>query len=125
MRSSPPMRWKGKTMTTYSLQPHEQLPQFNKLIAELLRGKLQRNTFQSWEIEILLDIEGCDLRDSNRRETLRRYQKAANRFLEKGGTHLLRLSEYLDKNRRAAVARKTARVIELVSPQFERRSAVS
>lgn len=96
-------------MNTRVLEPHDQLPQFNKLIADLLRGKLQRNTFQPWEIEILLDIEACDLKDANRRETLRRYQRAANRFLERGGKHMLRLSEYLDKNRKAAEARKVAR----------------
>lgn len=94
-------------------EPHELLPQFNKLLSELLRGKLQRNTFQPWEIEILLDIEACDLRDSNRRETLRRYQKAANKFLEKGGPHLLKLSEYLERNRRAAAARKASRTLVL------------
>jgi hypothetical protein len=96
-------------MTGQTLEPHDQLHQFNKLITDLLRGKLQRNTFQTWEIEILLDIEGCDLKDANRRETLRRYQRAANRFLDRGGKHLLRLSEYLEKNRVAAHARKVAR----------------
>ena len=98
-------------MVLSSLEPHELLPQFNKLIGELLRGRLQRNTFQPWEIEILLDIEACNLRDSNRRETLRRYQRAANKHLEKGGHHLLRLSEYLTRNRQAAMARKSARSI--------------
>jgi len=110
---------------TERMEPHEQLPQFNKLITELLRGKLQRNTFQAWEIEILLDIEACNLRDSNRRETLRRYQKAANRHLEKGGTHLLKLSEYLEKNRRAAEARKSARGVGLNDVDLERTGAVS
>lgn len=89
--------------------PHDLLPQFNKLITELLRGKLHRNTFQPWEIDILLDIEGCQLRDSNRRETLRRYQKAANKHLEKGGLSLLKLSDYLERNRVAAAARKASR----------------
>jgi hypothetical protein len=76
------------------------LRQFNKLMQELLRGRIQRNTFQSWEVEILLDIEACELRDSNRREILRRYAKAANRYFERGGRTLLKLSEYLAKKHR-------------------------
>jgi hypothetical protein len=88
---------------------HNLLPQFNKLLTELLRGKLLRNTFQPWEIEVLLDIEGCQLRDSNRREVLRRYQKAANKQMEKGSDSLLMLSEYIERNRQAAQARKSAR----------------
>lgn len=76
------------------------LHQFNKLMQEILRGRIQRNTFQPWEVEILLDIEGCALRDSNRREILRRYQKAANRYVDRGGRTLLKLSEYLEKKHR-------------------------
>lgn len=88
-------------------EPEVQLTQFNRLVAELLRGKIQRNTFQPWEIEVLLDIESCQLRDSNRREVLRRYQKAANRHYEKGTRQLMKLSEYLEKNRRAAAERRS------------------
>ena len=53
------------------------LSQFNKLITELLKGTLSRNTFRPWEVDILLDIEHCNLKDGNKRETLRRYQKPA------------------------------------------------
>ncbi|MSV34057.1 MAG: hypothetical protein EXQ47_00455 [Bryobacterales bacterium] len=48
------------------------LAQFNRLIQELLRGNMQRNTFWPWEIELLLDIESCSLRESNKRDTLKR-----------------------------------------------------
>jgi hypothetical protein len=72
------------------------LAQFNRLMQDLLRGTLQRNTFRPWEIEVLLDIEACDLRDSSRRETLRRYQKAVQRHMEKGARLPLKLSEYLE-----------------------------
>lgn len=75
------------------------LAQFNRLIADLLRGHMNRNTFRPWEITILLDIESCDLRDANRREVLRRYQKAVQRELDRGSTSLLKLSEYLERNR--------------------------
>ena len=93
------------------------LYQFNKLMQELLRGRIQRNTFQSWEVEILLDIEACELRDANRREVLRRYQRAANKYVDRGGRSLLKLSEYLEKKHRqpiggAAAAAPAAAVAE-------------
>ena len=71
------------------------LNRFNKLIQDLLRGNMNRNTFHPWEIEILLDIEECGLKDSAKRETLRRYQKAVQRAMEKGAPAPQRLSEYL------------------------------
>lgn len=72
------------------------LNRFNKLVQELLRGSITRNTFRPWEIDILLDIESCNLRDGARRETMRRYQKAVQRAMEKGAPMPLKLSEYLD-----------------------------
>ncbi|HNY42657.1 MAG TPA: hypothetical protein PKJ41_19805 [Bryobacteraceae bacterium] len=80
------------------------LIQFNKLLAELLRGRIQRTTFQPWEIEILLDIEACDLRDGNRRQVLKRYQRAANRYVDRGGRTMLKLSDYLAKKHRAGAS---------------------
>jgi hypothetical protein len=72
------------------------LAQFNRLIQELLRGNMHRNTFRPWEIELLLDIESCNLRESSKRETLRRYQKAVQRHMDKGARLPLKLSEYLE-----------------------------
>ena len=71
------------------------LTRFNKLLQELVRGTMNRNTFQPWEIEILLDIENCNVREAVKRETLRRYQKAVQRAMEKGAPVPLKLSEYL------------------------------
>ncbi len=78
------------------------LTRFNKLLQELVRGTMNRNTFQPWEIEILLDIEGCNLRDGARKETLRRYQKAVQRSMEKGAKAPFRLSEYLSNKKPGA-----------------------
>lgn len=75
------------------------LAQFNRLMQELLRGSMNRNTFRPWEIEILLDIEGCELREANKRETIRRYQKAVQRHMERGARLPLKLSEYLDSQK--------------------------
>jgi hypothetical protein len=85
------------------------LAQFNRLIQELLRGNMHRNTFRPWEIELLLDIESCNLRESSKRETLRRYQKAVQRHMDKGARLPLKLSEYLEavKTKRSAQAAAT------------------
>lgn len=80
------------------------LTRFNRLIQELLRGTMNRNTFQPWEIELLLDIEACNLRDGVRRETLRRYQKAVQRAMDKGAPAPFRLSEYLSGKKSTAKA---------------------
>jgi len=75
---------------------------FNKLLQELIRGNMTRNTFQPWEIDILLDIEACQLREVVRRETLRRYQKAVQRAMEKGAPTPFKLSDYLSNKKSAA-----------------------
>jgi hypothetical protein len=86
--------------------------QFNRLIQELLRGNIHRNTFRPWEIELLLDFENCDLREASKREILRRYQKAVQRHMEKGANLPLKLSEYLEavKLKRGAAAQQPAPV---------------
>ena len=78
------------------------LHRFNKLLQDLVRGTMNRNTFQPWEIEILLDIETCNLREAVKRETLRRYQKAVQRAMEKGAPAPFKLSEYLEGKKSAA-----------------------
>lgn len=77
--------------------PEEALVQFNRLLRELLRGQINRNTFRPWEVELLLDIESCNLRDSSRESTLRRYQKAVQRQLLRGITPPMKLSEFLGR----------------------------
>ncbi|HYL35498.1 MAG TPA: hypothetical protein VEV17_06265 [Bryobacteraceae bacterium] len=77
------------------------LHRFNKLLQELVRGTVNRNTFQPWEIEILLDIEACNLREAVKRETLRRYQKAVQRAMEKGARTPFTLSKYLQGKKSA------------------------
>jgi len=97
----------ARMMLDRTPDPDALLAQFNRLIQELLRGHITRNTFRPWEIEILLDIEDCNLRDSNRREILRRYQKAVQRHVDRGATSLLKLSEYLERNRLRRAANAT------------------
>jgi hypothetical protein len=82
-------------MLVETLSSEAQLNRFNRLMQELIRGNMSRNTFQRWEIEILLDIDACQIREPVKRETLRRYQKAVQRAMERGAPTPLRLSEYL------------------------------
>ena len=71
------------------------LARFNRLMRELEQGAVNRNCFHPWEIELLVDMDACQLSSRRKRETLRRYQKAFQRRIEQGITEPLRLSEYL------------------------------
>lgn len=94
-----------------TIDSEARLNRFNRLMQELIRGNMNRNTFQPWEIEILLDIEACQIREPVKRETLRRYQKAVQRAMEKGAPTPLSLSEYLNGKKSVlahAIATKSA-----------------
>ena len=75
------------------------LLRFNRLMRDLENGIALRNSFRSWEVELLLDMQSCQL-GADRKRVLRRYQKAVQRSLERGATRLLLLSEYLTRSRR-------------------------
>lgn len=82
------------------------LHRFNRLIGELSRGAMVRNSFQPWEVELLIDIDGCALEERSRIETLRQYQKAVQRQLETGPGPPMKLSDFLqDRARRRESAR--------------------
>ena len=72
-----------------------QLNRFRRLIGELLRGEMNRNTFQSWEIALLLDFDTCELPSRRRLEILRQYQKAVERQMEIGPGPPMPLSHFL------------------------------
>lgn len=71
------------------------LNRFNRLMGELVRGAIIRNSFQPWEIDLLLDIDNCPLDRRRRLEILRQYQKAVERQLDIGPGPPLKLSEFL------------------------------
>lgn len=71
------------------------LNRFNRLIGEVMRGVLARNTFQTWEVEILLDLDTCQLERRRRLETLRQYQRAVERQMTNGPGPPMKLSEFL------------------------------
>ena len=72
------------------------LNRFNRLIGELLRGTMSRNVFQSWEIDLLLDLETCRIPEKRRPDVLRQYQKAVTRQLETSFGPPMTLSRYLE-----------------------------
>ena len=73
----------------------EILRQFNRLVRELLRGQINRNSFRPWEVELLLDIDNCHLTESTKEGILHRYQRAVQRRLDRGANVPMKLSEYL------------------------------
>jgi hypothetical protein len=71
------------------------LNRFNRLIGEVMRGALARNSFQLWEVEILMDLENCQVERRRRLDILRQYQKAVERQMENGPGPPMKLSEFL------------------------------
>jgi hypothetical protein len=83
---------------------------FNRLVKELLEGQVRRNTFQPWEVNLLLDLQECRLTRSRRDDALRRYQKMVQRQLERGEVPPLKFSEFVGRR---------ARKLEIVPPVSE------
>lgn len=72
------------------------LNRFNRLIGDLLRGTMSRNAFQPWEVELLLDLDACQVPEKRRPDVLRQYQKAVTRQLESTAGPPMTLSRYLE-----------------------------
>lgn len=78
-----------------------QLRRFNKLMVEVMRGAITRNSFQPWEFEILLDMDHCQFDARRRLEILRQYQRAVAKQMELGPGPPMKLSQFLEiRNRR-------------------------
>ncbi|HEY7336412.1 MAG TPA: hypothetical protein VH639_16085 [Bryobacteraceae bacterium] len=95
------MRWQNADEVQrgmYDVLPDSEtiLAQFNHLMQELVSGEVRRNSFRPWEIDLLLDMESCDLREPSRRVILQRYQKAVRRQMTKGARLPMKLSEYME-----------------------------
>jgi len=73
------------------------LNRFRKLVGELIRGSISRNSFQSWELEILMDYHNCPLTPRHRQETLRQYQRAVEKQLEMGPGPPMKFSDFLQQ----------------------------
>lgn len=85
-----------ETMEAEELVEQElMINRFNRLIGEVMRGVLARNSFQPWEVEILLDLDQCQLEKRRRVDILRQYQKAVERQVNNGDGPPMKLSEFL------------------------------
>jgi len=73
-----------------------QLHRFNKLIAEVMRGAITRNSFQPWEFEILMDMDDCQLDKRRRLDILRQYQRTVGKQMEHGPGPPMKLSRFLE-----------------------------
>jgi|SRR5581483_4535962 len=74
------------------------LCRFRRLMAELKSGVIRRNHFESWEVEILLDLEKCRLSPRRWARALEKYSKAVERQLEKGTGPPIKPSQVLEHN---------------------------
>lgn len=71
------------------------LNRFRRLLGELTRGTITRNSFEPWEVQLLLDVEVCRLEPRRRMETLRQYERAVERQMDTGPGPPMKLSEFL------------------------------
>ncbi len=100
------------------------LNRFNRLLGEVMRGAMARNSFQPWEVEILMDLENCQLERRRRQEILRQYQRAVEQQVTNGPGPPMKLSEFLvlrAHRREQSDAAEVPKSIEEPQPlEFER-----
>ena len=81
---------------------------FNRLMQDITRDSMKRTEFSPWEVELMVDMQSCQMRDRSKSGTLKRYQKMAVRAIEKGAVSPPKLSEFLASScyrRRKSTAR--------------------
>ena len=71
------------------------LNRFRRLMGEVVRGQIVRNSFNAWEIEILLDLDACELEPRRRGEIFKQYLRAVEKQLENGPGPPMKLSHFL------------------------------
>jgi hypothetical protein len=76
------------------------LNRFNRLVKEILQGEVRRTCFQPWEVDLLVDLQACNLTRSRREEALRRYQRAVKHQIERGQLPPVRFVEFLGRHAR-------------------------
>jgi hypothetical protein len=71
------------------------LNRFKRLMGEVVRGVIARNSFQPWEMEILMDMENCQLDRRRRFDILRQYTRAVERQMVTGPGPPMLISQFL------------------------------
>lgn len=83
-------------MAAVSIEQDDEIRRrFQRLIEELLQQRLQRNSFQPWEVDLLIDIDQYQFPRSLRTRLLQRYERAVLKSLAKGITRPFLFSQYL------------------------------
>jgi len=71
------------------------LNRFRRLLGELQRGQVARNSFARWEIDLLLDFGACEIEPRRRSEILDQYRRAVETQVDTGPGPPMRLSHFL------------------------------
>lgn len=71
------------------------LIRFDRLLSGVMRGALSRNSFQPWELDILLDMTACPLDGRRRTDLLMQYRNAVSRQMRTGPGPPMKLSAFL------------------------------
>jgi hypothetical protein len=70
---------------------------FYRLVQDLISGVVRRHTFNQWELEFLLDLQGSRLRRSSRDSVLRRYLRSVQQQNAEGTPEPTRLCAFLER----------------------------
>ena len=84
-----------RLMENHLLQSEVLTGRFNRLMQDITRDSMKRTEFSPWEVELMVDMHGCQMRERSMSGTLKRYQKMAVRAIEKGAASPPKLSEFL------------------------------
>lgn len=77
------------------MQAEQTFHRFERLLGAVMRGELARNTFQQWEVDILVDLAACYLDGRRRKDILTQYRNAVSRQMRTGPGPPMKLSEFL------------------------------
>ena len=101
------------------------LARFNRLIEEVLDGNVRRKSFKLWEADILLDIMRCQLEGEAMPDLLRRYQKAVQSQMMSGPGLPLKLSEYLQAEKKKSAKMMRAAPKRVLRPQVSEHQPIA
>ncbi len=85
---------------------------FNRLMQDVRRGDWRRTEFESWEVELILDIQACAHEIATRRDLLKRYTKAVERQLSRRREMPMKLSSYVEHLKQRKTSRSLKRLAE-------------
>jgi hypothetical protein len=88
------------------------LNRFRRLMLELERGTILRNSFEPWEVDVLTDIMNWSVKGHRRREALRQYRRVVEKQIE-SGLPPVRLSVFLAEREQARELRAQQRTTRL------------